>query len=75
MKIKCSNYLCKFRDDNTKSCTLKNIQMVTDSWNRHGVVCNSVKLGNKFRKAYYTPDWLNHMEGQAKLDKKFKRKK
>lgn len=68
MKIKCPNYECKFRNDNTKLCTLKQIVMVTDHWNRHGVCCNSVKYGNKFRKAYYTPAWLKHMKEQKELD-------
>jgi len=43
MKIKCTNYECIRRDKKTKECTKRIVHMVTDHWNRHGVVCNDVK--------------------------------
>ena len=73
MKIHCSNYECKYRNDNTRLCTKIHIHMVTDSWNRHGVICNSVETGEKLKKSYYTPSWLKHLKEQAILDKRAKR--
>ena len=64
--IKCTNYECKFRNDNTKLCTLETVNMATNHWNRHGVCCNSCEYGDKVKKSYYTPEWLEIEESFKK---------